>query len=106
MTAHIDPDAHIMTLINVFTVDSDKQQRLIDMLDEATESVMKRQPGFISANIHKSADGKRVINYAQWRRKEDFASMQKNPEATEHMKRIADLAKFEPIVCEVISSHS
>jgi len=106
MTATIDPNAGVMTLVNVFTVDVDRQQQLVELLDEATEKAMKRQPGFISANIHKSVDGTRVINYAQWRSKTDFEAMQKNPQAAEHMKAAAGLAKFDPIVCEVASSHS
>jgi quinol monooxygenase YgiN len=105
MTATIDPDNPIMTLINVFTVDPDKQQQLINLLDAATEKAMKAQPGFISANIHKSADGKCVVNYAQWRSREDFKAMQRNPAASEHMKAVAAMAKFDPIVCEVVSSH-
>ncbi len=45
----------------------EQQQRLVDLLVEATEAVMKYQPGYVSANIHKSLDGTRVTNYAQWR---------------------------------------
>ena len=106
MSAKIDPSAELMTLVNVFTVTADRQQELIDLLDEATRKTMKHQPGFISANIHRSSDGTRVINYAQWRSKADFEAMQKNPEAAAHMKIVAALAKFDPIVCEVTSSHS
>ena len=51
MTASIDYNNPIMTLINVFTVNPDKQQQLINLLDAATEKAMKVQPGFISANI-------------------------------------------------------
>jgi heme-degrading monooxygenase HmoA len=106
MTATINPSDQVMTLINVFTVEPGKQQQLIDLLDQATETAMKRQPGFISASIHKSADGRRVVNYAQWRSKADFEAMQKNPEAVEHMKGAAAIARFDPIVCEVASSHA
>lgn len=106
MSAKIDPTANLMTLVNVFTVPADRQQELVELLDEATQKTMKRQPGFISASIHKSSDGTRVINYAQWRSKAEFEAMQRNPEAADHMKTIAALAKFDPIVCEVTSSHS
>lgn len=54
------------------------QRALIDLLDRATENVMRKQPGFISANIHRSLDGTRVANYAQWRSKADLEAMQKN----------------------------
>src|SRR5207249_1401263 len=60
----------LVTLINVFTVEPRHQQRLVDVLVEATEAVMNTLPGFISANIHKSLDGTRLVNYAQWRRRE------------------------------------
>jgi hypothetical protein len=38
---------------------------LVDVLVDATQTVMRKQPGFISANIHRSFDGTRVTNYAQ-----------------------------------------
>jgi hypothetical protein len=64
-TTTIQRDGKIATLINVFTVEPKNQQRVKDKLTEATEKVMSQQEGFISANIHKSLDGTRVVNYAQ-----------------------------------------
>lgn len=102
----ISKDAAGLVLINTFKVAPDKQQALIDLLDRATDQVMRKQSGFISANIHKSLDGTRVANYAQWRSKADFEAMQKNPEAGVHMKEAAALAEsFEPILYEVSSVH-
>ena len=49
----------VMTLINVFTVRPEKQQALVDLLIEATDRTIKRQPGFVSATIHPSLDGRR-----------------------------------------------
>jgi heme-degrading monooxygenase HmoA len=104
--ATIGRDPKILTLINVFTVDSAKQQKLVDTLIEATQQVMKGMPGFISASIHKSHDGTKVVNYAQWKSRQDFEAMTKNPEAIPHMKACADLARFDPILCEVVDSIS
>ena len=93
-----------VTLINTFTVAPEKQAELIALLDAATDEVMRKLPGFVSANIHRSLDGKRVANYAQWASKADFEAMQKNPQAAEHMKKAAALAeKFEPVLYEVES---
>lgn len=50
----IDTDQDSVTLINVFTVDPDHQDQLLDRLIEATEETMQDVPGFISANFHKS----------------------------------------------------
>ncbi len=65
---------------------------------------MKHMPGFISASIHKIYDGKRVVNYAQWKTREDFEAMTRHPDAAPHMKASAALAKFDPILCEVVDS--
>ena len=91
----------VLTLINVFTVEPEKQQALVALLIEATEQTMKRMPGFISANIHRSLDGKKVVNYAQWQSMKAFEAMRSDPKAGSHMKAAADLARFEPILCEV-----
>ena len=53
----IHKNSNIITLINVFNVDPQNQQRLVDLLVEATEQIMNIQEGFIYANIHKSLDG-------------------------------------------------
>jgi antibiotic biosynthesis monooxygenase (ABM) superfamily enzyme len=71
----IRADSDVMTLVNVFTVSPSRQQELVDVLVDATEKVMADIPGFISANIHRSDDGTR------------------------------DIARFDPIVCEVAYSH-
>jgi heme-degrading monooxygenase HmoA len=100
----ISKDNKVVTLINVFTVEPEYQQRLVEMLVEATKQTMKGLPGFVSATIHKSLDGKRVTNYAQWRSSEDFEAMLKNPEATAHMKPITEIAQFDAHLYEVVES--
>jgi hypothetical protein len=34
--------------------------------------MMKDEPGYIAAALHKSIDGIRVVNYAQWHSEEDL----------------------------------
>ena len=92
----------VVTLINVFTVAPHEQKRLVEVLVDATQKVMRKQPGFVSANIHRSLDGRRVTNYAQWRSREAFEAMLQNQEATEHMGEAAKIAeRFEPHLYEV-----
>ena len=102
ITAHAD----LATLINVFTVQPEQARELADLLTAATEEVMQHIDGFISANIHLSTDGTRVVNYAQWRNAEAMQAMRSNPAAQEHMTRCADLADgFEPHLYTVESVH-
>src|SRR6266516_7430255 len=84
----ITTDKSLVTLINVFTVSPETQQRLVDLFIEATQRTMRNQPGYVSANIHKSLDGTRVTNYAQWRSPEDFEAIGKNPEVAVHMRAV------------------
>src|SRR6202451_207624 len=88
-------------LINVFTVEPGNQQKVVDMLVETTEKAMKHIPGFVSASIHKSLDGVRVVNYAQWRSKEDWEAMMDSPEAQKHMKPFFEIAMVDFHLYEV-----
>ncbi len=97
----IAQDQELVTLINIFKVAPENQQRLVELLIEATEEVMYKLPGFISANIHKSLDGTRVTNYAQWRSIDDFKAIFRTPEATAHMPAITQIAESEPVLYEV-----
>jgi heme-degrading monooxygenase HmoA len=102
----IKPGSSPVTLINVFSVQPENQQRLVQLLVEATRTVMSKIPGFVSANIHRSLDGTRVTNYAQWRSREDFEAMLKNPKAVEHMGPIQQLASNDAHLYEVSDVHS
>ncbi|MGG6265203.1 antibiotic biosynthesis monooxygenase family protein [Leptolyngbya sp. AN03gr2] len=97
----ISKEQELVTLINVFKVAPENQQKLVQLLVDATEETMANLPGFISANIHASLDGTRVTNYAQWRSVEDFRAIFKNPEAIAHMPAIGEIAESDPVLYEV-----
>jgi quinol monooxygenase YgiN len=99
------PDRDAIALINVFTVEPENQQRVVDLLQQATEGVMSKQPGYLSARIHRSLDGGRVAVYARWRSREDFETLASNPDAAAHMGRVRALASFEPVLFEVVFTH-
>ncbi|MET0474821.1 MAG: antibiotic biosynthesis monooxygenase [Mycobacterium sp.] len=99
-------NAPLATLINVFTVEPANAAELAELLEEATEQVMQHVPGFVSANIHLSTDGTRVVNYAQWETAEAYQAMLSDGRAREHMGRAAALADgFDPHLYTVASVH-
>ncbi len=99
----IGSSKNICTLINVFTVEPAKQQELFDSLIEASEKVMSKMTGYISANIHMGDDGKTVTNYVQWASLQDYENVFAIPEVMEHMKKAAAIAiKFEPVTYNTI----
>ena len=89
----LDPGDGYATLINTFVVDPEKSERLLAVLHEAS-ATMRKMNGFVSANLHVSADRKRVVNYVQWRTRDDFETMLRDPEAKPHMDEAAAIAEF------------
>ncbi len=103
--ATISSAATTMTLINTFKVAPEKADSLIAALVEAIGETMRPQKGFISASIHKSMDGGRIVNYVQWANKTDYDKMNIDPLAQDHMARCAAIAKsVKPIIYDVVFS--
>jgi quinol monooxygenase YgiN len=98
-------DSEITTLINIFTVEPENQQKLVALLKEGTETWISKMAGFISANFHNSQDGRRVIIYGQWRSVQDIEAMRQNPNMGPYLQHVAALAKLEAITCKVSYVH-
>lgn len=95
-----------VTLVNVFTVDPMRQLDLIDALDRASSTIFATLPGFISANLHTSLDGTRVVNYAQWASEQQYADALQRPDVREHLTEAAAIAeKCDPTLLRVRSVH-
>jgi heme-degrading monooxygenase HmoA len=95
------------TLINVFTVEPEQAPKLAALLGRATDEFMRHVPGFVSANIHVSTDGTRVVNYAQWSSPDAFHAMLEDPAARRHMDECASVAiSFDPHLYTVESVHA
>ena len=105
MEMTIRADSGVVTLINVFAVDPENQQGLAAVLKEGTEALMSKRAGYISASIHVSKDGRRVINYSQWKSLKDIEAMRQHPDVGPYMKRVTGLGTFEAIACEVSYVH-
>lgn len=54
----------IVTQINTFTVAPDNQAALLTALADAARFA-RDTPGWLSASLHRSLDGTKVVNYAQ-----------------------------------------
>lgn len=88
-------------LINVFTVEPDRQQELIDLLTSATEESVRYAPGFVAARLHRSLDGTKVTMYAEWRSEADYQAMRSDPSPLPYLKKALEFAKFEPGMYEI-----
>lgn len=61
----IEAGTSIVTQINIFSVAPERQDELVSSLRETVVAASKMQ-GWISASIHRSADGRKVANYVQF----------------------------------------
>lgn len=89
----ISTDGKLSTFINVFTCEPEHQDALIERLLHETAEVVSNLPGFVSANIHRSLDGCRVINYAQWTDLEAFQAMMRSGRGRELIQGVHQYAK-------------
>jgi quinol monooxygenase YgiN len=98
----ISAKSSVLTLINVFKVEPENQQRLIELLTEATEASVRQAPGFVSASLHRSTDGTKVTMYAQWRSIDDYQAMRGDPASLPFLQEALTIAQFEPGMYEVV----
>jgi quinol monooxygenase YgiN len=96
----VSRESHLVTLTNVFETKPEQQQELIDQWIRFVEEV-RGEPGLIRTALHRSTDGTRVVNYAQWRSKKDFESFAKKyREQMEARRPLAE--RVDPHLYEVV----
>ena len=54
-----------VTQITVIECEPGKQAEALSLMHDRAQ-FMARQPGFISVSLHRSLDGRRIVNYIQW----------------------------------------
>jgi quinol monooxygenase YgiN len=100
----ISANNHLVTIINVFSVDPANQSQLMQLLRRATEGSVAQAQGFVSASLHRSIDGTKVTMYAQWRTVEDYQAMRANPGPLPYLQEALTIATFEPGMYEVVDT--
>ena len=98
-------DNSLVTVIIIFSVEPEQQQELIKTIQEFLITV-KTQPGFVSANLHKSTDGLKVANYAQWRTQKDFEAFRNNQEVQAKAEKLFTFDDPDSHVYEIVASES
>ena len=54
-----------VTQITIIEAEPEKQAEALSIMTERAR-FMARQPGCISISLHRSLDGRRIVNYVQW----------------------------------------
>jgi heme-degrading monooxygenase HmoA len=76
----LEEDVNAVILLNKFTVNIEDVDQFLKVFIARTQ-VLKQQPGFISAQLHRGiADSCSFINYAVWESAEHFKRAFNSPE--------------------------
>ncbi len=94
----------VITVVIIFAIEPAEQQQLIDTIIEFLETTVKHQPGFVSSSIHKSIDGVRVMNYAQWETQADYQAFVKNAGVQAKGEKLSNYQLHEAHIYEVAVS--
>ena len=97
----ISKDANLVTVINMFSVKPENQKKLLQLLEDL-RIVVEKLHGFISANVHRSFEGTRIVSYAQWNTKEAYQAFYTNSDARPILDEIKKISKFSWNLYEVV----
>jgi heme-degrading monooxygenase HmoA len=98
---HIRADNQPVTQITIVDSEPDKQSEALSVMTERAR-FMARQPGFISISLHRSLDGRRIVNYVQWQSRDLLKSAHQGPEFRKEWGRFDELTdEIDPNLYEV-----
>jgi quinol monooxygenase YgiN len=88
----IRADDQLVTQITVVEPGPGKQAEALSLMKERAR-FMAHQPGFVSIVLHRSLDGKRIVNYVQWQSRELLQSAHRSPEFRKEWSQFDRLAE-------------
>ena len=98
---HIQTGNQMVTQITVIDAEPEKQSEVLSLMAERAR-FMARQPGFVSITLHRSLDGRRIVNYIQWQNRELLQAAHKSPEFRKAWRKFDDLTdQIDPHLYEV-----
>ncbi|MFG3253161.1 antibiotic biosynthesis monooxygenase family protein [Streptomyces sp. NPDC048172] len=103
--AEIQAGDHVATFISVFPTKPRDQRKVLDLIVKAHEEMIRHRPGYVSGSVHRSVDGYQVVDYTQWRTREDFEAMVRDPAVAPHFAPIGELTQGKQLAFDVIYSH-
>lgn len=99
--AVIESDRGVITQINVFKVEPDKVDLLVETLKSAARTVAC-MPGWISASVHVALDRTQVTNYAQCASKQAWDAVMEVIYANGYIDKFLSIAQPQPCLYEVV----
>lgn len=98
----INDDPAVVTLINTFSCAPEDRERVMGTL-QGVGPLATVAPGFVSASIHLSLDGTRIVNYVQWRSAADVEAFVADPRLQEALSSLDGIAEVDPRLYQVVA---
>jgi heme-degrading monooxygenase HmoA len=97
----IREDSSTVTQITCIESEPGKQAEALAVMVERAE-FMARQPGFVSITLHRSLDGRHIVNMIQWKSHDLLHAAHQSPEFRKEWSRFDRLTSgIEPLLYEV-----
>ncbi len=92
----------IVTQITTVAVTPDKQDEALRLMKERAH-FMAKQPGFVSISLHRAKDGGEIVNYVQWKSRDQLAAAHHSPEFRDKWPEFGKLVQeAEPKLYELV----
>lgn len=91
-----------VTQITIVEAEPGKQAEALSLMTERAR-FMSEQPGFESISLHRSLDGRRIVNYIQWQSREQLQAAHKSPDFRKEWNRFDRMTdEIDPHLYEVV----
>jgi len=90
-----------VTQITIIESEPGRQNEALSLMAERAQFTA-RQPGFISISLHRSLDGRRIVNYVQWQNRDLLHAAHQSPEFRKEWRRFDQVTDgIDPHLYEV-----
>lgn len=98
---HIQRDNQPVTQITIVEAEPENLADALAVMSERAQ-FMALQPGCISISLHRSLDGRRIVNYVQWQSRDLLQSAHHSPEFRKKWSQFDTLTEdIDPHLYEV-----
>jgi heme-degrading monooxygenase HmoA len=99
---YIQVDKQPVTQITIVEAEPEKQAEALSLMTERAR-FMARQPGFVSISLHRSLDGRRIVNYIQWEDRDLLRAAHRSPEFRKAWSQFEGLTdEIDPHLYDVV----
>ena len=95
-----------VVLINLLKVEPGKQEALIALLKQNTDTVVRTLDGWKTTRLIAAKDGASVVIYSEWETQAAVEAMRSDPRMKAYVPKIMELASLDSIVGSAVLSET